>query len=74
MHFILSIKSAFYMIDSLSKAVEAFASRVLMSVLVDETLLPKYVNLSPSFKELLFSVEMSLLCSKHMCSVLSALT
>ena len=41
-------------------AVHTFASRVLMSVSVDETLLPKDVNLSTSFREQLFSVEMSL--------------
>ena len=37
------------MTDSLSIAVHAFASHVSMSVLVDETLLPKLVNLSTSF-------------------------
>ena len=49
------------MTDSRSTAVRAFASRMLMSVSVDETLLPRLVNLSTSFRELLFSVEMSLL-------------
>ena len=34
------------MIDSLSKAVHAFVSRVSISFSVDETLLPRYVNLS----------------------------
>ena len=39
--FILSVRSDFHMTDSLLIAVHAFASHVLMSVLVDETLLPK---------------------------------
>ena len=47
------------MTDSLSIVVHAFASYVSMSVLVDETLLPREVNLSTSFRVLLFSVEMS---------------
>ena len=45
------------MTDSLSKTVHAFTSCVLMSVSVDETLLPWLVNLSTSFRELPFSVE-----------------
>ena len=49
------------MTDRLSIAVHAFASRVLMSLSVDETRLPRKVNLSTSFGEVLFSVEMSLL-------------
>ena len=36
------------MTDSLSLAVHAFASRVLMSVSVDETLFPRLVNFSTS--------------------------
>ena len=38
------------MIDSLSITVRAFASRVSMSFLVDEILLPRLVNLSTSFR------------------------
>ena len=41
LHFILSIRSDFHMTDSLLIAVHAFASRMLMSVSVDETLLPR---------------------------------
>ena len=41
MCFILSVMSDFHMTGSLSIDVHAFASRVLMSVSVDETLLPK---------------------------------
>ena len=40
LRFILSVMSDFHMIDSLSIAVHAFVSRVLMSFSVDETLLP----------------------------------
>ena len=40
MRFIISVKSDFIMTDNVSMAVNAFASRVLMSVSVDETLLP----------------------------------
>ena len=47
------------MTDSLSIAVYAFASHVLISVLVDETLLPREVNLSNSFRKLTLSVDMS---------------
>ena len=39
--FILSIRFNFHMTDGLLIAVYAFASRMLMSVLVDETLLPR---------------------------------
>ena len=56
----MSSSSDFHMTDSLSKAVHAFVSRVSMSLLVDETLLPRQVNLSTSFREQPPSVEMSL--------------
>ena len=59
LRFILSVRSDFHMINSLLIAVYAFVSRVLTSFLVDETLLPRYVNLSNSFREVLSSVEMS---------------
>ena len=41
LRFILSVRSDFHMIDSLSIAVHAFVSRVSMYFLVDETLLPR---------------------------------
>ena len=50
LRFILSVRSDFYMIDSLSITVHAFVSRVSMSFSVDETLLPRSVNLSTSFR------------------------
>ena len=46
------------MANSLLIAVHAFTSRVLMSFSVNETLLPRQVNLSTSFREPPFSVEM----------------
>ena len=39
--FILSVKCDFHMTDSLSLALYAFTSHVLMSVSIDETLLPR---------------------------------
>ena len=63
LHFILSVRSDFYMTDNLLLAVHVFVGRVLMSVSVDE------VNLSISFKELPFSVEMLPLRLKHIYSV-----
>ena len=47
------------MTDILSIAVHAFVSRLLMHVSVDETLLPRYVNLSTSSRGLPFSMETS---------------
>ena len=68
--FILSDNFDFHTIDNLSIAVDAFASRILMSFLVDETLLPRYVNLSSSFRVPPFWVKMSPLL-KNMYSVYS---
>ena len=62
------------MTDSLSIAVHAFVSRVSMSFSVDETLLPRYVNSSTSFREVPSSVEMWPAWLKHIYSVLCALT
>ena len=47
------------MIDNLSIAVGAFTSHLLMLFSVDKTLLSRYGNLSASFREQLFSVEVS---------------
>ena len=41
LHFILSVGSDFHMNKSLSLAVHAFSSHVLVSVSVDKTLLPR---------------------------------
>ena len=73
LRFILSDKFDFYMIDNLSISIHAFASRILMSFSVYETLLLRYVNLSISFRELPFRVEMSPFWLKHMYSVFSCI-
>ena len=44
LRFILSVMPDIHITDSLSIVVHAFASRVSMSVSVDETLRPSYVN------------------------------
>ena len=54
LRFILSIRPDFHMTDSLSIAVYAFASLVLMYISVDKTLLPRSVNLSTGFKLMLW--------------------
>ena len=59
LRFILSVRSGSHRTDTLSISVHAVASRVSMSVSVDETLLPRAVNLSTSFRELPFSVKIS---------------
>ena len=59
LRFILSVRSDLYITDSLSIAVHAYASNVLMSVSIDEILLPRWLNLSTSFREVPLSVEMS---------------
>ena len=46
------------MTDSQSTAVHTFARGILISLSEDETLLPKYVNLSTNFREPPFKVEM----------------
>ena len=74
LRFILSIWSDFHMTNSLSISVHAFVSCVSMSFSVDETLLPWWVNLSTSFRELPLSVKMSPVWLKHLYSVLYALT
>ena len=49
--FISSDRLDFHMIVSLSIAVHAFARRILMSLSVDEALLPRYVDFSSNFRE-----------------------
>ena len=70
LRFILLVRSDFHMINSLSIAVHAFVSHVSVSFSVDETLLPRKVNLSTSFREVLSSVEMSPAWLKHIYSIL----
>ena len=67
--------SDLHIIDRLSIAVYAFASHVVMTFSVDEMLPLSYVNLSMSFRDPPFSVEISSFWFwlKHMYSILSAL-
>ena len=66
LHFILSDKFDFCKIDNLSIAVYAFARRIFMTFSVDETMLPRYVNLYTSFRRPPFSVAMFSFLLKHM--------
>ena len=67
--FLLSDRSDFHMIDSLLIAVQAFARCILTSLSVDETLLLRYVNLSPNFAVLLIRMEMAPFYLNYMHSV-----
>ena len=71
--FILSDRSDFHMIDSLS-IVHAFARHILTSLSIDGILLPRYMNLFTNFRALLFRVEMAPSQLKHMYSVLLVFT
>ena len=74
LRFILSFRSDFYMKNSLSIVVQAFASRALMSFLIDEKSLPILQNLSTILRDLSFSMDMLPLWLKHTNPVSSALT
>ena len=71
--FILSVRSDFHMTDSLSISVHAFASHEFISAGIGDTA-SLVVNLSTSFKEPPFSVELSLVWLIHIYSVLCPLT
>ena len=60
---ILSDRLDFHVINSLSITIHACSGRILMSLAVDETLLPKYLNLSTNFGKPLFRVKMSPWCT-----------
>ena len=64
LHFILSVRSDFHMIDSLLIAVHAFVSCVSMSFSVDEILLSRYVNLSTSFSMINLVREIKLISNQ----------
>ena len=59
LRFLLSDRFDFHMINNQSVAVHAFARHIVMLFSVDETLLPRYVNLSTDFREPPFTVKMS---------------
>ena len=53
------------MIDNQSITVHAFARYMLISLSVDEILLPRYVNLSTNFRDLPINVQITPSCLKH---------
>ena len=53
------------MIDNLSIVVYAFTMHMLISLSLDEILLPNYVNWSTAFRDLLLKVEMVSFHLKH---------
>ena len=57
LHFISSDRSDFDMINNLSIAVQAITRLILMSLSVNEILLPRYLNLSTIFREMPFWVR-----------------
>ena len=58
LHFILSDRFDFHMINHLSIAVHEFISHLLMLFSVNQTLLPRLLNLSSNFREVPLNVEM----------------
>ena len=64
------IRSDFNMINNLSIGFYTFTRCMLISLSVDEMLLPRYVNCSTNFRVLPLIVMMDPLCLKHMYSVL----
>ena len=53
----IRVELEYFNIDSLSIAVYTFARYILMSLSVDETLLPRYMYLSTNVRELPFRVD-----------------
>ena len=72
--FILLASSDLHMIKSLLIAVHVFARHILISLSVDEMLLPRYVNLTTDFREPPFREEMAPSGLKLMYSVWSTFT
>ena len=72
--FILSDRSDFHTIGSLSITIHVFAMRIMVSLSVDEILLPRHMNSFTNFKEPPFRVELSPSWLKHLYSVLSDFT
>ena len=66
--FISSDRSNFYMIDNQSIAVRTFSSRILISLSVNETLLPRYVDLSTNFRCSPLTMEIAPSRLQHMYS------
>ena len=67
--FILSNRSDYYIINSISIVVYVFARHILTSLSVDEIRLTRYVNLSTNFRRPSFRMEMAPSRLRHMFSV-----
>ena len=65
-HFILSDRSDLHMIDNQPNAVHAFTRWILTTLSGDETLLPRYVNLSTNSRGPPFKLEMAPSRLKHL--------
>ena len=74
LHSVLLDSSDFHVIDNLSMAVHGFARHILMSLSVDEMLLPRYMKVSTNFREPPFRGKMSPSWLKHLHFILSAFT
>ena len=70
--FILLYRADFHKIDYLSIAVHIFTRQMLISLSVDEILLPRYLNLSTNFRGLPLRVEKVSSRLKHVYYVLFA--
>ena len=67
-------RSDFQIIGNLSIAVHVFHMHLLKSLLVDEILLPKYVNCSANLTGLSFNFDKASSCLKSMNSILPVFT
>ena len=72
--FILSDRTDYHKIDSVLIALHTFVRPILTSLLVDETLLLRYVKLSTYFRCLPLTIKMASSRLKHMYSILFAFT
>ena len=70
--FILLERIVSYMADNLLIAVPAFGRRMLTSLSVHGSLLPRYMNLPTNFRSILLKMEMTPSRLKHMNFVLFA--
>ena len=70
-HFILSVRSNFFIVINLSIAVYAFPMHMFISLSVDKILLLRYVNWCTNLRGLPLNEEMATSCLKHMNTILS---
>ena len=74
LRFILLDRSDFYIIDNLTLAVHVFTKHLLISLSVDEALLPRYGNMSTNLREPPFWIEISSSVLTYVYFVLFAFT